>query len=88
MAKDKKKAPIVGDKFPSPEEARKAAGEIIKETEPEESASPEAEHNYKRTTILVDPELVRQMKVIAAQTGKFIYEVMNEAMAEYIEKQK
>lgn len=40
--------------------------------------------NRKKTTIYVDPELLRAAKVLAASTGRHEYEVHEEALRRYL----
>ena len=93
MAKDKKRQSIVGNKFPTPEEARKRTGEILGETEPEESRKPgrpkkNRDPNIKRTSMIVDQRKMHELKTLALTQKRHAYELLDEAITEYLEKNK
>ena len=93
MAKSRKS--IVAGSFapkerPTAEEARKAAEKIKQETEDDSDGRkmgrPHKTHGLKRTSIQADPKLMRRMKVLASLRGEYIYETLNSAMEEYLER--
>lgn len=84
----KQKTTKAADRFaakprPTPSEAKKAAAEITGDTD-RKPGRPRVNHDLKRTTILSDPELIKQIKQIALDEGCNVYEVVNEAFRHYI----
>lgn len=85
----KQKSSIVSGAFapkerPSAEEARKAAEEAT--ASESQMGRPRATHGYKQTSILADLSLMQRMKALAGGKGLFLYDVMNEAMQEYLDR--
>jgi len=70
---------------PTPAAAKKAAGEITGDLK-RKPGRPKADHDLKRTTILSDPDLMRQLKQIALNQDCHLYEVVNEAFREHIKR--
>ena len=88
MAKTRKS--IVGDAFapkqrPNAEQARKAAEEALSDPS-SKMGRPKALHGYKRTSIQADPILMRRMKTLASRRGEYMYDTLNAAMEEYLER--
>lgn len=72
---------------PTPSEAKKAAAEATGDTT-RPVGRPKVNHDLKRTTILSDPELIKQIKQIALDEDKNVYEVVNEAFRHYIKQKR
>ena len=49
---------------------------------------PPADHGKKRYTIIIEPDYITKMKIIAARQNRQISEAFSEAVADYIEKNK
>ena len=58
------------------------------ETPVEESATPPAAPAIKRENAKIRPDLLRSYKVLAASQGRKLYDVMEEALQEYLDRQK
>jgi len=86
----KKRTSRVSDAFsakerPARADAKKATAKVTGDLK-RKPGRPKADHNLKRTTILSDPDLMRQLKQIALNEDCHLYEVVNEAFREHIKR--
>ncbi|MGB3548707.1 MAG: hypothetical protein WBA17_17170 [Saprospiraceae bacterium] len=88
----KKKAPTskVSDAFapkrrPTAKEAAAAAAQITGTPE-DGRGRPKATHNLKRTSVLVDPDQMQQLKIQAVKESRHMYELLGEAIDHYLTK--
>ena len=47
---------------------------------------PRATHGLKRTTVMVDPDQMLRLKLVAVRSGRHMYEVLGDALDSYLEK--
>ena len=93
------KKSIVGSTFnrkrPTAEEAAQMAGQATGAgapkkatggTEKRERGRPAAEHNFKPFNTLIDPEQRAKLKYLASMENKHIYELIEEALEDLLDK--
>ena len=70
---------------PTEAEARRTAEEITS-AKKETRGRPKATHGLRRTSVMADPEQMRRLKIAAAESGRHMYELLSEALEDYLAK--
>jgi len=90
MAKKKKGPSIVSSDFrslPDPDEAKRRTGEAVDKIDPKENQGrgrPKSTHGLKRTSVMLDDAKMQRLKILAIKQDRYLYELIDEAIAAYL----
>lgn len=82
--KSRVKTAFEGSNRPTPKQAEHAAEKVTRSEK--KIGRPKATHGLTRTSVLADSKKMKRLKVEAAKQGRNMYELLNEALGEYLDK--